>query len=33
MLYADNVQDYITYDLTFATVKVRTDISLSNCLI
>ncbi|KAG6789702.1 hypothetical protein POTOM_005821 [Populus tomentosa] len=30
MLYADNAQEYITYDLTFATVKVRADINLSN---
>ncbi|KAG6789699.1 hypothetical protein POTOM_005818 [Populus tomentosa] len=33
MLYADNAQEYITYDLTFASVKVRTGISSANCLI
>lgn len=33
MLYAYNALDYITYDLRFATVKVRTDISLFNSII
>jgi hypothetical protein len=32
MLYAYNTQDYITYDLTFATVKARTHTNSFNFL-